>query len=404
MRKLALRAAAIFMCAAAAATGASAQECKPLETRKPNGEQQRPAFAGQTRACAAKADTGFEVTVLAKGLDHPWAVEPLPGRDFLVTEKGGAMRILSARGQLGEPLAGVPKVDPKGQGGLLDVALSPAFEADSTIFWSYSAPREGGNGTAVARGVLSKDRSAVEQVKVIFRAMPTYAGSLHFGSRLVFGPDKMLYVTLGDRSDASMRPQAQSLDSHMGKTLRIKPEGGAAEGNPFIGRQGALPEIWSLGHRNIQAAAFDEKGNFWIIEHGTRGGDEVNLVKKGVNYGWPLAAYGIEYSGGAIPGAATVKEGTEQPVYYWDPVIAPSGAQVYTGSAFPSWKGNLFVGGLRQTTLVRLVIEGDRVKGEEHLLKDRKKRVRDVKQGPDGALYVVTDERDGELLRIAPKR
>ena len=401
MRKPALRAAAIFTFVVAA-TGASAQDCKPLEMRKPNGEQQRPAFAGQTRACAAKADTGFEVTVLTKGLDHPWAVEPLPGGDFLVTEKGGNLRVVSAKGDMGPPLTGLPKVDPKGQGGLLDVALSPAFEADNTIFWSYSEPREGGNGTAVARGVLSKDRRAVEQVKVIFRALPTYAGSLHFGSRLAFGPDRMLYVTLGDRSDAPMRPQAQSLDSHMGKTLRIKPEGGAAEGNPFIGRQGALPEIWSLGHRNIQAAAFDDKGNFWIIEHGTRGGDELNLVKKGANYGWPLAAYGIEYSGAPISGAATAKEGTEQPVYYWDPVIAPSGAQVYTGSAFPAWKGNLFVGGLRETTLVRLVIEGDRVKSEEQLLKDRKKRVRDVKQGPDGALYVVTDERDGELLRIAP--
>ncbi len=405
MRKHALRATASFtFIIVAAATGASAQDCKPLETRKPNGEQQKPAFPGQTRACAAKADTGFEVTVLTKGFDHPWAVEPLPGGDFLVTEKGGNLRLISAKGDMGPPLTGLPKVDSKGQGGLLDVALSPTFESDRTIFWSFTEPREGGNATSVARGVLSADRKAVEQVKVILRAMPNYAGALHFGSRFAFGPDKMLYVTLGDRSDAPMRAHAQRLDSHMGKTLRIKPEGGAAEGNPFIGREGALPEIWSLGHRNIQSAAFDEKGGFWIVEHGTRGGDELNLVKKGANYGWPLAAYGIEYSGLPISGSSTTKEGTEQPVYYWDPVIAPSGAQVYTGSAFPAWKGNLFVGALREARLVRLVLEGDRVKSEEHLLVDRKKRVRDVKQGPDGALYVVTDERDGELLRIAPKR
>jgi glucose/arabinose dehydrogenase len=287
---------------------------------------------------------------------------------------------------------------------LLDVALSPSFESDRTIYWSFSEPRQGGNATSVARGVLSADRRGLEQVKVIFRAMPTYDGDKHYGSRLAFGPDGMLYVTLGERSDTPMRAQAQQLDSHMGKILRIKPDGSPAEGNPFIGRPNALPEIWTLGHRNVQSAAFDPKGRLWGVEHGTRGGDELNLIEKGKNYGWPLAAYGVEYSGLPIRGAVTVRPGFEQPAYYWDPVIAPSGAQFYTGNAFPAWRGSLFVGALKEKRLVRLTLENDRVTGEEHLLADRGQRVRDVRQGPDGSLYVVTDERNGELWKIVPRR
>jgi glucose/arabinose dehydrogenase len=256
----------------------------------------------------------------------------------------------------------------------------------------------------VARGVLSEDRRSVEEVKVIFHAMPTYAGDKHYGSRLAFGPDGMLYVTLGERSDKNMRPQAQQLDSHMGKILRIGPDGSAPKDNPFVGKAGALPEIWSLGHRNVQAAAFDPKGRLWEIEHGTNGGDELNLVAKGKNYGWALQAYGEEYSGDPIGGSATAREGMEQPVYYWDPVIAPSGAQFYTGSAFPEWRNNLFVGGMKDQVLVRLTLENDRVTGEEHLLKDRGQRVRDVRQGADGALYLVTDEEQGELWKIVPRR
>jgi glucose/arabinose dehydrogenase len=200
-----------------------------------------------------------------------------------------------------------------------------------------------------------------------------------------------------------MRPQAQRLDSHMGKIVRINPDGSAPKDNPFAGQAGARPEIWSLGHRNIQAAAFDPQGRLWEVEHGTNGGDELNLVQKGKNYGWPLVAYGEEYSGQAIPGAVTAKEGTEQPVYYWDPVIAPSGMQFYTGDAFPAWKGSVFIGGMKDTKLVRLTLENDRVTGEEHLLKDRGQRVRDVRQGPDGALYIVTDKNNGELWRVAPR-
>ncbi len=384
------------------ATGADS-DCTPLETREPNAPDQRPAFEGQRRACGVTSNVALEVTVLAKGLENPWSVEPLPGGDLLITEKPGRMRVVTAAGAMGQPLGGVPKVDARGQGGLLDVALSPTFESDRTIFWSYSEPREGGNATSVARGVLSADRRQVEQVRVIFRAMPTYDGTMHYGSRLAFGPDGMLYVTLGERSDKPIRPQAQRLDSHMGKIVRIAPDGSVPKDNPFVGKDGALPEIWSLGHRNIQAAAFDPEGRYWDIEHGTQGGDELNLVEKGKNYGWPVVAYGEEYAGTPIPDAVTARDGIQQPAYYWDPVIAPSGAQFYTGNAFPAWKGSLFIGSLKEMRLVRLTLENQRVTGEEHLLTDRSRRVRDVRQGPDGALYLVTDHAKGELWRVEPR-
>jgi len=405
-RARALAALVLFTVVARPAGAQASAGAAPLESRAANAPDQRPAFAGQTRAPAAASSAALDVTVVARGLERPWAVEPLPGGDLLVTEKPGRLRVVSASGALGAPVAGVPRVDARGQGGLLDVALSPTFARDRTLFWSFSEPREGGNATSVARGVLSADRTRLDSVRVILRARPAYDGGLHFGSRLAFGADGMLYVTLGDRSDTPMRPHAQRLDSHMGKILRVRPDGTAPSDNPFAGRAGALPEIWSLGHRNVQAAAMDASGRLWEIEHGTRGGDELNLVEKGKNYGWPLAAYGIEYGGGpirsALGAAAVTRPGTEQPVYYWDPVIAPSGATFYTGAAFPQWRGNLFVGALGQQRLVRLVLDGRRVAGEEHLLEDRKQRVRDVRQGPDGLLYVVTDQ--GELWRIAPRR
>jgi glucose/arabinose dehydrogenase len=400
---------------AASTTGASGGEVAaaaaapcttPLETRAPNAADQKPAFPEQTRACGLQSNVAYDVTVVATGLAKPWSVEPLPDGALLVTEKAGRLRLVSAAGQIGQPIAGLPAVDARGQGGLLDVALSPQFAADRTIYWSFSEPREGGNGTSVARGTLSADRTRLENVRVILQALPTYNGTMHYGSRLAFGPDGMLYVTLGERSVTEVRPQAQDLGSHMGKILRVRPDGTVPPDNPFVGRQGARPEIWSLGHRNVQAAAFDAQGRLWEIEHGTRGGDELNLVQKGKNYGWPVAAYGVEYSGRPIANAEgrTQREGMEQPVYYWDPVIAPSGAQFYTGSAFPAWRNSLFVGGLREQRLVRLQLQNDRVVGEEHLLVDRKARIRDVKQGADGALYVVTDAENAELLKIGPKR
>jgi len=368
-----------------------------------------------------KSGVAFDVTVLAKGLNRPWAVEPLPNGDLLVTEKPGRLRIVTAAGEVGEPIGGLlpvgqggvsaasgqgglPPINARGQGGLLDVALSPNFARDRTIFWSFSEQREGGSGTSVARGVLTEDRRNLEQVRVIFRALPTYNNGLHFGSRLAFGPDGMLYVTLGDRFDRPNRPKVQQLDNHLGKIIRINPDGSAPADNPFNGRAGALPEIWDLGHRNVQSSAFDASGRLWTVEHGAKGGDELNLIEKGKNYGWPVVTYGEEYSGEPIPGAVTSREGFEPPVYYWDPVIAPSGMQFYTGDAFPAWRGNLFVGALVEKRLVRLVVEGNRVVGEEHLLTDRGQRVRDVRQGPDGALYVVTDEANGELWRITPRR
>ena len=360
-----------------------------LETRAPNAPEQKPAFAGQTRACEEKSNAAFEVTVVAKGLEKPWSVEPLPGGDLLVTEKPGRLRIVSAKGELGQPIAGLPRVDARGQGGLLDVALSPKFESDRTIYFSFSEPREGGNGTSVVRAVLSGN--ALNDVRVIFRVMPTYNGSLHYGSRLAFGPDGMLYVSSGERSDTPMRKYAQDPNSTLGKVTRVSPDGSKFE-------------VWSMGHRNVQALTFDPQGRLWVVEHGTRGGDELNLVQKGKNYGWPLVAYGHEYSGKPIAGSMTAKQGYEQPAYYWDPVIAPSGAQFYTGDAFPAWRGSLFIGGLKDRFLVRLHMENGKVVGEEHLLADRGQRVRDVRQGPDGALYVVTDESNGELWRISPKK
>lgn len=377
--------------------------CPPLETRSANASTQRPASAGQTRACAAPRSAPVKVTVLATGLVKPWAVEPLPDGALLVTEKPGRMRVISAAGALGPALQGLPAVDARGQGGLLDVALIPGFATDRTVYWSYSEPRPGGNGTSVAKGVLSAARDRLEQVSVILRTLPTYDGDKHYGSRLAFGPDGMLYVTTGERSDLVTRPQAQDLNSHLGKVLRIRPDGSVPADNPFVGRADARPEIWSYGHRNVQAAAFDTSGGLWVVEMGARGGDELNAVEKGRNYGWPLIAYGQEYSGRPIGPGLTAADGLVQPAYYWDPVIAPSGAQWYTGEAFPAWKGNLFVGGMKDRKLVRLVIDGNRrVAGEEWLLADRGKRVRDVRQDAAGALLVVTDEAQGEVWKITP--
>ncbi|MDB4884357.1 MAG: glucose sorbosone dehydrogenase [Gemmatimonadetes bacterium] len=385
-------------------------QCTPLEIREANAPSQRPAFPGQTRTCGVSSKVAFDVVVLTKSLQKPWSVEPLPGGDLLVTEKPGHLRIVSATGTVGEPITGVPEVDARGQGGLLDVALSPTFARDRTIFWTFTEPRDGGNGTSIARGVLSADRRSLSDVKVIFRVLPTYSGTMHYGSRIAFGPDGMLYASFGERSQTPMRPYAQRLDSHLGKTIRIKPDGSVPSDNPFVGTADARPEIWALGHRNPEALAFDGRGQLWDIEHGTRGGDELNLIQKGKNYGWPLQAYGEEYSGtlpitSPIGSASTTRDGMQQPAYYWDPVIAPSGAQFYSGNAFPAWRGSLFVGALKEMRLVRLVIDKDnRVTGEEHLLVGRGQRVRDVRQGPDGMLYVVTDLDAGELWKIVPKR
>jgi glucose/arabinose dehydrogenase len=380
------------------------QPCPPVETREPNAAGQRPAFPGQTRTCAVRSEVAFDVVVLARGLEHPWAVEPLPGGDLLVTERPGRMRIVSAAGDVGPPIAGLPRVQSTRQGGLLDVALGPAFDSDRTVFWSFTEPREGGNGTSVARGVLSADGGRLDDVRVIFRSRPTYDGELHFGSRLVFGPDGMLYVTMGERSVEEMRPYAQRLDSHLGKTLRIRPDGSPPPDNPFVGEGEALPEIWTVGHRNVQAAAFDQEGRLWEVEHGTNGGDELNLIERGKNYGWPKQAYGEEYSGEPIPGAQTAPPGFQQPVYYWDPVIAPSGALFYQGQRFPRWRGDLLVGSLQPGGLVRLRLADTRVAAEERYQLEPNERIRDVRQGPDGLIYLLTDNSRGRIVRLEPER
>lgn len=409
MRLLALAAtvSALSLAAACGANGqdgpAAGQSGGSLETRPADGADQQPAFAGQTRAPAVRTEAALTHAVVASGLDHPWGLALLPDGRWLVTEKPGRLRIITAQGQVGEPVAGLPAVSARGQGGLLDVAVGPTFGQDRLIYWSYAEPREGGNGTAVARGRLSDDGTRVENVQVIFHALPTYDGDKHFGSALAFDRQGHLFITLGERSDAPMRPQAQDLSSHMGKTIRLNADGTVPSDNPFVDRAGALPEIWSLGHRNMQGVAIAPNGDIWTVEHGTRGGDEINLDRAGLNYGWPDAAYGVEYRGGPINAGNTTREGTEQPVYYWDPVIAPGGMTFYDGAMFPGWRGDLLVAGLKEKRISRLVLQNNRVVGEEYLLTDLGERVRDVAVGPDGAVWAITDEANGKLVRLSAR-
>ena len=340
------------------------------------------------------------VETVARGLDHPWALEFLPDGRMLVTERPGRLRIVDSTGRISEPLAGVPEVEVGGQGGLLDVALDPKFSENRLVYLSYAEPVEGSAGTAVARGRLGE--GGLDNVHVIYRQQPKVQGGNHFGSRLVFAPDGRLFVTQGERFGP--REQAQNLSSLLGKIVRIETDGSVPSDNPFVGKAGARPEIWSYGHRNVQAAAIHpETGRLWTVEHGARGGDELNHPEAGKNYGWPVITYGIDYSGARI-GEGMAKEGMEQPVYFWDPVIAPSGMQFYTGDAFPGWKGSVLIGSLRGA-LVRLELDGGRVVREERYRDGGlENRIRDVRQGPDGLVYVVTDEGDGRVLRVLPAR
>jgi len=385
---------------AAAADTPSTSNASP-ETRERNGKDYTPAFKNQTRAPGMKSDIALDVKPVAEGLQNPWGFEFLPDNRILVTERAGNLRIVGTDGKVSEPLTGLPTVFYQGQGGLLDVALDPQFVTNKTIYWSYSEPREGGNGTALAKGVLTD--TAVEKVQVIFRQMPTFNSNLHFGSRIVFAPDGKLFLTLGERSMPESRVHSQDLNSHFGKVVRINTDGSVPKDNPFVGRNDAKPEIWSYGHRNVQAANLDLRGRLWTIEHGPRGGDELNRPEASKNYGWPVITYGIEYAGPKIGNGITAKKGLEQPVYYWDPVIAPSGMIFYNGNLFPQWQGDLFVGGMVSMKLVRLKLQNDKVVGEEWLLQDLGKRIRDVKQGPDGAIYVAADGGSSSILRIAPK-
>jgi glucose/arabinose dehydrogenase len=358
------------------------------------GQAQAPRSPTPTPVKAA-----VRVETVARGLEHPWALAFLPDGRMLVTERPGRLRIVERDGRVSEPLAGVPQVQASGQGGLLDVALDPRFADNHLVYLSYAEPGAGGTaGTAVARGRLGQGR--LEDVRVIYQQQPKVRGSSHFGSRLVFARDGTLFVTQGDRS--AYRDGAQDLSVGIGKIVRINPDGSVPRDNPFVGRPGARPEIWSYGHRNVQSAVLHpQTGQLWTVEHGARGGDELNWPEAGKNYGWPVITYGVDYSGARI-GEGTAKPGMEQPVYYWDPVIAPSGMTVYTGDAFPDWKGSLFIGSLDPGLLVRLTLKDGRVAREERYLGDLRERIRDVRQGPDGLLYLLTDSGDGRILRVLP--
>lgn len=405
---LAVTVSAIALAAACSAQdGAPPAPGAPVESRPANAPDQQPAFAGQTRAAGVHTNLALTHSVVASGLEHPWGLALMPDGRWLVTERPGRLRIVSADGAVSAPVMGLPSVAARGQGGLLDVVVGPDFGTDRMIYWSYAEARpdsgvDGGNATSVARGRLSEDGTRVEGVQVIFRALPAYDGDKHFGSSLAFDPQGHLFITLGERSDTPMRPQAQDLASHMGKTIRINADGTVPADNPYVGQAGALPEIWSLGHRNMQGVAVQPgTGDVWTVEHGTRGGDELNREQAGANYGWPEVAYGVEYRGGPINGGVTARDGIEQPVYYWDPSIATGGLAFYDGAMFPGWRGNLLVTALKDKHIARLVLRDGRVVGEERLLTDLGERVRDVAVGPDGAIWAITDEADGKLVRLA---
>ena len=343
------------------------------------------------------------VTTFASGLRHPWGLAFLPDGQMLVTERGGTLRLVSRNGTLSEPLAGVPKVDARGQGGLLDVALDPDFTSNRLVYISYSEPGPGGNSTAVARGALSENGRSLENVQVIFSQKPKVDSTLHFGNRLVFDGQGHLFVTLGERSEEEFRVQAQQLNSHLGKVVRINLDGSVPPDNPFVNQPNALPEIWSYGHRNPQGAALHpETGVLWLNEHGPRGGDEVNVVQPGKNYGWPVVSHGVNYSGTPVGTGKKSAPGMEDPIHVWTPVIAASGMAFYTGDLIPEWRGSLFNGGLVTNNVVRLELDGTRVTHEERLFDGLGQRIRHVKQGPEGALYLLTDEPDGVILRVAP--
>ncbi|CAN7512608.1 MULTISPECIES: PQQ-dependent sugar dehydrogenase [unclassified Variovorax] len=341
--------------------------------------------------------------VVASGLENPWGVGFLPDGRFLVTEKSGRIRVVGADGKLGAPVAGLPAIATGGQGGLLDVLVDSAFARNRTFYFCFSEPEAGGsaNSTALARAQLSADGSRLEGLKVIFSQRPKVASRHHFGCRIVEAKDGSLFLTLGDRF--SRKEDAQKLDNHLGKLVRIAKDGSVPADNPFVGRAGALPEIWSYGHRNGQGAALAPDGKLWMHEHGPQGGDEINIPEAGRNHGWPVITYGENYGGGRIGDGITRKDGLEQPLHYWVPSIAPSGMAFLTSDRYGTgWKGNLFVGSLKFGYLDRIELKDGKVVAEHKLLEDGRARIRDVKQGPDGLLYVLTDESDGKLLRLRP--
>jgi glucose/arabinose dehydrogenase len=376
----------------------------PVETRPPNGAGQRPALAGQTRAPQPATASRVTFATFATGLDRPWAIEALPDGRLLVTEKPGRLRVVMPDGRLLGPIDGVPRVDARGQGGLLDVAVRAMPDGAFTVCLSYAEPHsEGGlNATAVSCGRASgAENIALEPMRVVFRQEPAWRSTGHFGSRIVFTPDGLMFVTLGERMSDESRTRAQTADNTIGKIVRIGVDGAIPSDNPFASRGGPGAAIWSLGHRNLQAAAWrPETGALWTVEHGPRGGDELNRPLPGKNYGWPVITYGVDYNGRPIGAGITAKAGLEQPAYYWDPVIAPSGMIFHSGRLFAGWRGDALIGGLASRSVTRLVFDGDRVAAEERIAVDG--RVRDVAEGPDGSVFLAIDADDGRILRMTP--
>jgi glucose/arabinose dehydrogenase len=342
------------------------------------------------------------VTEVVRGLDHPWGLEFLPDGRMIVTERPGRVRIVDRSGRLSAPLRGVPKVLAEGQGGMLDVALDPAFAKNAIVWLSFSEPGPGGTAsTAVAKGKLTD--GAIEGLQLVYRQEPKVVSRGHYGARIVFRRDGTLFVTQGDRMRFSEK--AQDLSSGIGKIVRVNPDGTIPKDNPFVGRSGARPEVWSYGHRNAQSAALDpDTGELWTVEHGARGGDELNNPRAGRNYGWPVISYGVDYSGKPIGQGLRAKAGMEQPVYYWDPVIAPSGMLFYKGNRYPGWKDSIFIGSLSPGALVRLEMKNGRVAKEERYMQERGERIRDIAVSPDGLIHVITDEDDGKILRVEPPK
>ena len=358
-----------------------------------------PAFKGQTRIAGVKTNIAYTARVVTNQLSSPWGIVSLPDGRLLVTQKAGQMRIVSANGQVSAPITGLPAVASSGQGGLLGLCLDRQFATNKVVYWVFAEPVTGGNLTAVGRGRLSADESRIENAAVIYRATPAHNGSNHFGGRILVDRTGHLLVSTGERSDMSTREQAQSMSSGLGKIVRITTDGQPVTDNPFAGQASARPEIFSLGHRNPQGMALHPvTGELWQSEHGPRGGDELNRMEAGKNYGWPTITYGIEYGGQRVGTGIQQRDGLEQPAYYWDPVISPSGMTFFTGTSIPEWQNNLFIGSLSGMHIARLVINNNRIVGEERLLSDQRQRFRDITQGTDGALYAVTDE--GRLYRI----
>lgn len=400
---LAAALAAALPLAALAQTGGP-----PVEQGPPNVPDAEPAFAGQTRAPEAKSGVELATAPVATGLEHPWGMALLPDGALLVTERPGRLRLVAADGSVSEPVAGVPEVYAEGQGGLLDVALGRTFDTDGTLYLSYAKPLgDGLNATAVARATLSEDRTRLLDVTDIFVQDPPAATRNHFGARIVPDATGTLFVTTGERSAPAERVKAQDLGTGHGKVMRIREDGSAPPDNPFVGEDGTQPMIFSWGHRNVQGAALDAEGTLWTIEHGPKGGDELNRIVAGANYGWPVISYGVNYDGSPVGEGMTRALDMQQPVYYWDPVIAPGGMTFYSGDAFPEWQGNLLVGALNPGGLVRLALAPDtaagemRVVGEERFLVGEG-RIRDVEEAPDGTLLLLVDAADGAVLRVAP--